>query len=122
MKNYKILEKKLCFYQLESLLKHCKESIYNTLNVDEILMTTFPKGIENVNNFSVIFFISDCRFSIYRKRQLSKQINQKVELKRFCQYLLQLCCFYFKTVLYENKLIIYNFLWYLLMYDEDRYQ
>ena len=70
-------------------MKDCKESIYNTLNVDEILMTTFPKGIGNVNNFFVNFFISVCRFSIYRKRQLFLQNNQKVELKRFCQYLLQ---------------------------------
>ena len=81
--------KNFVFYHLESLLKDCKESIYNTLNVDEILMTTFPKGIGNVNNFFVNFFISVCRFSIYRKRQLFLQNNQKVELKRFCQYLLQ---------------------------------
>lgn len=81
-------------YHLETLLKDCENSVYNVLDFDEIFMTAFPNVMKNVNTFFVNFFLSLCRFTIYRRRQLLLQTNKRIHLTSFCKYLLRHYIYY----------------------------
>lgn len=70
-------KKDVIIYHLESLLNDCENSVHNVLDIDEILMTKFTNVMKNVNTFFVIFFISICRCTIYKRRQILLQNNQK---------------------------------------------
>lgn len=61
-------KKDFIIYYLELLLKDCENSVYNVLDIDEILMMVFFNVMKNVNIFFVNFFILICRFIIYRRR------------------------------------------------------
>ncbi|XP_056018522.1 uncharacterized protein LOC125671368 [Ostrea edulis] len=76
-------------YHLESLLKDCESDVFNRLNFEEIFMTALHKGIKNVNVFFVNYFISVCRFCIYRRRQIFLQSEKKIDIERLCRYTLR---------------------------------
>lgn len=83
-------KKDFIIYHLESLVKDCKYSVYNVLDIDEILMTAFPNVMKNVKTFFVNFF----------------HINQKMDLKRFCKYLLRHFIYYnyhYMCIVQDNR-------------------
>lgn len=98
-------------YHLESLLKDCENSVYNVLDIDEIFITAFPNVMKNVNTFFVNFFMSLCRFTIYRRRQLMLQNNKTVHLTSFCKYLLRHYIYYnyhYMCIVNNNRKVFFK--------------
>lgn len=67
------VQKYFIINHLESLLEDCENSLYNVLDIDEILMMAFPNVMKN-DKFFVNFFISICRFTIlYKETNIEKK-------------------------------------------------
>ena len=101
-------------------MKDVDVRIFNTLEFDKIFFSSLSKGVKNVNTFFVNFFLSVCRLSIYKRRQMFINSQQKLDITKFCKYTLrqfisynyyQLCGkenrkdVFSKLFLYKNPLV-----------------
>lgn len=101
---------KFVVYHLETLFKDVDVNIFNTLRFDEMFFSSLSTGIKNVNTFFVNFFLSICRLSIYKRRQLFIKSQQKMDVTKFCKYMLRQFISYnhYQLCIKENRRNIFS--------------
>lgn len=101
---------KFVVYHLETLFKDVDVNIFNTLRFDEMFFSSLSTGIKNVNTFFVNFFLSICRLSIYKRRQLFIKSQQKMDVTKFCKYMLKQFISYnhYQLCIKENRRNIFS--------------
>lgn len=92
-------------YHLETLMKDIDIGIYNTLEFDKMFSLHCQKAKKYVNTFFVNFFLSVCRLSIYKRRQMYIKSQQKMVVTKFCKYTLRqfVSYNYYQLCIKENK-------------------